>query len=130
MPLRCLITKSQIDGHDRGVRFVANTLRDAGIEVVYTRFATPGEIVETALQEDVDFIGISLLCGGYAYTTSEVMRLLKERGMNTPVIIGGQIPDDEREKILETGVQRVMPQDVTAAEVVEYVLSMVDREVP
>jgi len=122
--LRILITKSNLDAHDRGARFIAKALKDAGMEVVYTRFATPMEIVQTALQEDVDLIGISLLCGGYKYTASEVMKLLKERNMDMPVIIGGQVPDDEREKILQTGVSGVMPQDVTAAEVIDYINSL------
>ena len=125
MPIKCLITKSQLDAHDRGARFIANTLKEAGMEVVYTRFATPREIVETALQEDVDIIGISLLCGGYAYTASSVMSLLKEKDMTVPVIIGGQIPDDEREKMLQTGVNKVMPQDITSSEVIDYIKDLV-----
>jgi methylmalonyl-CoA mutase C-terminal domain/subunit len=130
MPIKCLITKSQIDAHDKGARFIATALKEAGMEVVYTRFATPDEIVETALQEDVDVIGISLLCGGYTYTISRVMELLKEKKMDALLMVGGQIPDDEGERILEMGIDRIFSQGATAAEVIDYITSKVPKKEP
>lgn len=125
MKIKVLITKSKLDAHDRGARFIATVLKEAGMEVVYTRFATPMEIVQTALQEDVNVIGISLLCGGYEYTASEVMKLLKAKDMDIPVVIGGQVPDDEKAKILKTGVKGVLPQDIMAREVIDYINALV-----
>ncbi len=82
----------------------------------------------TPTPEDVDIIGISLLCGGYTYTVSRVMKLLKEKKVDIPLMIGGQIPDDERKRILEMGVDRVFPQGATAAEVINYVTLKVSKE--
>jgi len=125
MAIKCLITKSQVEAHDKGARFIANALRQGGMEVVYTRFVSPDEIVQTALQEDVDTIGISMLCGGYSYVASRVMELLREKKLDIPVIFGGQIPDDEKEKVIAAGVEKVFPQGTTAAEVVDFIKSIV-----
>ncbi len=94
--VKVLLTKPTLDDHDRGLRLVAVGLRDAGMEVVFTRFKLPEEIVQTALDEDVNVIGISSLCGGHMYVISEIIGLLKEKGMEgITVLLGGVIPDDD-----------------------------------
>jgi methylmalonyl-CoA mutase C-terminal domain/subunit len=106
--IRVLLTKSILDAHDRGVRVVAEVLKEAGMEVIFTRFGVAEEIVKIALEEDVDAVGISSSVSGYLPVTSEVMRLLKEAKMNNIIVIlGGIIADDDVPQLLEMGVRRV-----------------------
>ncbi len=106
--IRALLTKSIMDAHDRGVRYVAMELKDAGMEVIFTRYGVPQEIINTAAQEDVDVIGISFSSGDPKIIISEVLRLLKKKKMgNVPVIVGGVIPEDDVPELLQAGVKGV-----------------------
>ena len=104
---RILMVKAFMEAHDRGLRYVSRILRDAGMEVIFTRFELPEEIVKVAIQEDVDAIGISESAGGYEYFAKVTVDGLKEKGLNIPVIIGGIIPDQAHEKLLKIGVAAV-----------------------
>lgn len=106
---RVLLAKPGLDGHDRGVKVVARALRDAGMEVIYTGLRqTPEMIVEAALQEDVDAIGLSILSGAHLPLMERVMALLKENEMlDIPVFLGGIIPDDDLPALNEMGVTAV-----------------------
>jgi len=104
--IRVLIAKPGLDGHDRGAKVVARALRDAGMEVVYTGLRqTPEMIVEAALQENVDAIGLSILSGAHMALVPHVLELLKENGMeNVKVFLGGIIPDEDIPRLREMGV--------------------------
>ena len=107
--VRVLIGKPGLDGHDRGAKVVARALRDAGMEVVYTGLhRSPEEIVETAIQEDVDAIGLSVLSGAHMTLLPRVVELLKEQGAGDILVFGGGvIPDDDRELLLTKGVREI-----------------------
>lgn len=120
--IRVLLTKSRIDGHDRGVRYLAMKLAEAGMEVVFTRYGVPEEIVNTALAEDVDVIGVSFSVGTPLVITAEMMRLLKERRLdNVLVIIGGIIPHDEVPELLRIGVGKTFGPGASASEVIDFI---------
>jgi methylmalonyl-CoA mutase C-terminal domain/subunit len=120
-PIRVLLSRSQLDCHQRGLITIAAALRDAGMEVVYTRFLLPEEVVKTAVEEDVDVIGLSFLAWSHLGIVSEVMKGLKERKMNDVlVIIGGIMRDEHIPKMLEMGVAKVFGAGTNTTEVVEY----------
>ena len=106
---RVLVAKIGLDGHDRGAKVVARGLRDAGLEVVYTGLhQTPEMVVAAAIQEDVDVVGISILSGAHGTLVPEVLRLLRERGAgDVAVVVGGIVPDDDREALVRMGVAAV-----------------------
>ena len=108
--IRVLIGKPGLDGHDRGAKVVARALRDAGMEVVYTGLhRSPEEIVETAIQEDVDAIGLSILSGAHLTLLPKVVNLLKEQGAEDIVVFGGGVmPDEDREELLKKGIKQVI----------------------
>src|SRR5262245_3142346 len=108
-PLRVLIAKPGLDGHDRGAKVIARALRDAGMEVIYTGLRqTPEMIVTAALQEDVDFIGLSILSGAHHAIVPRVMELLKQHGMDdVQVVIGGIIPDADIVELKQMGVAAI-----------------------
>jgi methylmalonyl-CoA mutase C-terminal domain/subunit len=110
-PIRVLIAKPGLDGHDRGAKVVAHALREAGMEVIYTGLhQTVEQIVEAALQEDVDVIGLSILSGAHLPITEKMMKLLAEQDMaDVPVIVGGNIPQRDIEKLKTLGVAGVFP---------------------
>ncbi len=121
-PIKVLLSRSMLDCHQRGLIAVAAALRDAGMEVVYTRFLMPEEVVKTAVEEDVDVIGLSFLAWGQMHLTSEVMRQLKERNIdNMLVLVGGVIRDEQVPKLLEMGVARVFGAGSATADIVEYI---------
>ena len=125
--IRILLTKSQVDGHDRGVRYVARRLREAGMEVIYTRYKSSDDIINSALQEDVDVIGISYSVGGYDVISAEVIKMKKEKGMdNTIVIIGGIIPEDETPGLLDMGISGVFGPGSFADDIVEHIRTSVN----
>ena len=105
--IRILIAKPGLDGHDRGAKVIAKFLQESGYEVIYTGlFQTPEQIVNAALQEAVHAVGISVLSGSHSYVFPEVMRLLKQRGLDDVVVFGGgTIPEDEIPALLELGVK-------------------------
>ena len=126
-PIRVLVAKPGLDGHDRGAKVVARALRDAGIEVVYTGLhQTPEMIVEAAIQEDVDAIGMSILSGAHMTLFAAVIELLKERDASDIVVFGGGIiPADDIEPLHELGVAKVFTPGTTTTEIVEWVRSTV-----
>lgn len=121
---RVVIAKPGLDGHDRGAKVVARALRDAGLEVVYTGLhQTPAMIVDTALQEDADFIGLSVLSGAHLTLFQQVMDLLRERGATDIVVFGGGIiPDDDIPVLEAMGVARIFTPGAPVHEVVQWVL--------
>ena len=112
-PIRVLIAKVGLDGHDRGVKIVARTLRDAGMDVIYTGLhRTPQEVVEAAIQEDVDVIGISILSGAHMTVFPRVLALLAERGADDILVVGGGvIPDEDVAALTALGVKAILLQD-------------------
>jgi methylmalonyl-CoA mutase C-terminal domain/subunit len=125
--IRVIIAKVGLDGHDRGVKIVARTLRDAGMDVIYTGLhRTPEEVVEAAVQEDVDVIGVSILSGAHMTVFPRILGALKERGADDILVVGGGvIPDDECEHLRKLGVAEVMLQDTPPAEIVAMVKRIV-----
>jgi len=119
---RVLVGKPGLDGHDRGARVVASALRDAGMEVIYTGLrATPEAIVQAALQEAVDVIGLSVLSGAHEPIAKRILTLLSQKQLKVPVIIGGVIPPDDRERLKALGVSAVFGQEATLEEIVSAV---------
>jgi len=112
-PVRILVAKVGLDGHDRGVKIVARTLRDAGMDVIYTGLhRTPQEVVEAAIQEDVDAIGISILSGAHMTIFPRVLALLAERGADDILVLGGGvIPDEDVATLMALGVKAILLQD-------------------
>jgi methylmalonyl-CoA mutase cobalamin-binding domain/chain len=121
--IRILTAKVGLDGHDRGVKVISRALRDAGIEVIYTGLhQTPEMVVEAAIQEDVDGIGISILSGAHMTLFPEIVRLLRERGASDIVVFGGGIvPDSDVKALQELGVDRVFTPGTSLDEAVSYV---------
>lgn len=120
--LRILVTKPGLDGHDRGVRIVARAYRDAGFEVIYTGLhQTPKQIVNTAIQEDVDLIAFSILSGAHLSLAGEIERLLKERNASDITVIGGGIiPDEDIPKLEAIGVKKVFLPGASLEEIVSW----------
>src|SRR5258707_10102704 len=121
--IRILTAKVGLDGHDRGIKVISRALRDAGVEVIYTGLhQTPEMVVETAIQEDVDGIGISILSGAHMTLFPEIMRLLKEKGAEDIVVFGGGIiPDDDVAALEKLGVEKVFTPGTSLDEAVEFV---------
>lgn len=120
--LRILVTKPGLDGHDRGVRIIARAYRDAGFEVIYTGLhQTPEQIVNAAIQEDVDLIGFSILSGAHLTLAGEIVRLLKEKAAGDIVVIGGGIiPDEDVHRLEEIGVKKVFLPGASLEEIVKW----------
>jgi methylmalonyl-CoA mutase C-terminal domain/subunit len=123
--IKALMSKIGLDGHDRGIRVIVSFLRDAGVEVVYIgRFQTPGSIVKTALQEDVDVIGISSLTGEYTALVPELMDNLKKNKIEgIPVVVGGIIPPKDIEFLRKIGVTEVFPAGSPLNKIVERMIN-------
>ncbi len=119
-PVRVLIAKPGLDGHDRGAKIVARALRDAGMEVIYAGLRqTPEEIVRAALEEDVDLIGLSILSGAHMALFPKVLRLLKkEKAPAIPVFAGGIIPDEDARRLRRLGVRAIFGPGTSLAEIV------------
>jgi methylmalonyl-CoA mutase C-terminal domain/subunit len=114
-----LVTKVGLDGHDRGVKVVARMLRDAGFEVVYGGLRqTPDTIAETALQEDVDVVGLSMHSGGHLTLVPAVIEALRRRGLDIPVVVGGIVPVRDRDVLLADGVAEVLTPGASRDDVV------------
>ena len=111
--IRVIIAKVGLDGHDRGVKIVARTLRDAGMEVIYTGLhRTPEEVVDAAVQEDVDVLGISILSGAHMTIFPKVLELLKARDAEDTLVVGGGVmPDEEAAALKAMGVKEILIQD-------------------
>lgn len=122
-PVRIVVAKPGLDGHDRGAKVIARALRDAGFEVVYTGLhQTPAQIVDAAIQEDADFIGMSILSGAHMTLFAEVMDLLRSREATDIVVFGGGIiPDDDIPQLEAMGVARIFTPGTPTHDVVEWV---------
>lgn len=121
-PIRVLMAKVGLDGHDRGAKVVASALRDAGMEVIYTGLRkTPEQVVDAALQEDVDAIGVSILSGAHLTVFRKLTERLKEEGMEDVVVLGGGvIPDEDIEPLRALGVHKVFTPGTPLQEIVSY----------
>lgn len=121
--VRVLVGKPGLDGHDRGAKVVARAFRDAGFEVIYSGLRqSPEAIVQTAIQEDVDVLGLSILSGAHDTIVPKIMDLLEEKGMtDILMLVGGTIPDDDKEALVAEGVDRVFGPDTDINEIVEFV---------
>lgn len=121
--IRVVVAKSGLDGHDRGAKVIAAALRDAGMEVIYTGLRqTPEMIVEAALQEDADVIGISILSGAHMTIFPKLMTLLREKGMEDVLLTGGGIiPEDDITKLKEIGVGELFTPGATTTAIAEYI---------
>ena len=128
-PIRVVVAKAGLDGHDRGAKVVARALRDAGMEVIYTGVhQTPEQVVETALQEDVDAIGLSILSGAHNHLFPRISQLMKEKGLDDVLLFGGGIiPEADIPFLKEHGVARVFAPGATFDEIVTYVRGAVKR---
>jgi methylmalonyl-CoA mutase cobalamin-binding domain/chain len=131
-PIRVLLAKVGLDGHDRGVKVVARTLRDAGMDVIYTGLhRTPEEVVTSAVQEDVDVLGVSLLSGAHMTICPRLMDLLRERGAgDTIVVVGGVVPDEDVEPLKKMGVKELLLQDTPPKQIVETLERLVAERGP
>ncbi len=128
--IRVLIAKPGLDGHSRGAKVVAYGLRDAGFEVIYTGLhQTPGQIVNTAIQEDVDVIGLSILSGAHLNLTKRVLDGLREKGAGDKmVIVGGIIPPDDIVKLKEMGVAEVFISGTSIKEISKYIRDKLSKD--
>jgi methylmalonyl-CoA mutase, C-terminal domain len=122
---RVVIAKVGLDGHDRGAKVIARALRDAGMEVIYTGLhQTPEQIVETAIQEDADAVGISILSGAHMTLVPRIVTQLRERGAdNVRVVVGGTIPAEDIIELKKLGVAAVFTPGAPTSEIVEYLRS-------
>jgi len=122
-PLRVIVAKAGLDGHDRGAKVIARALRDAGMEVIYTGlFATPEQIVATAIQEDADGVGLSILSGAHMTLFPEVLKQLAEQGAGDIVFFGGgTIPDDDARELKRLGVREVFTPGAPLAQIIDFV---------
>ncbi len=126
-PIRVLVAKVGLDGHDRGAKVIATALRDAGMEVIYTGLRqTPEMVVNAALQEDVDAIGISILSGAHMTVFPKVMDMMKQQGMNDVLLTGGGIiPDDDMKQLNSLGVGKLFAPGATTSDIAGYITDWV-----
>ena len=122
-PIRVLVAKVGLDGHDRGAKVIATALRDAGMEVIYTGLRqTPDMVVSAALQEDVDAIGVSILSGAHMTVFPKLIQLMKEKGMDDVLLTGGGIiPEDDMKQLNEMGVGQLFPPGTATADIATYI---------
>ena len=125
--IRIVVGKPGLDGHDRGAKIIARALRDAGMEVIYTGLhQTPEQIVETAIQEDADAVGISILSGAHMTLVPRILDLLRDNGAeDVLVVVGGTIPNEDIEELKAAGVAAVFTPGAPTAEIVEFLQSRV-----
>lgn len=130
-PIRVLVAKPGLDGHDRGAKVIARALRDAGMEVIYTGLRqTPEQIVEAAIQEDVDVVALSILSGAHNTLFPKITKLLKERGADDILVIGGGIiPEEDIPFLKENGIAEIFTPGTPTPAVVEYIKQHVNRAV-
>jgi methylmalonyl-CoA mutase C-terminal domain/subunit len=128
-PIRVLVAKPGLDGHDRGAKVIARALRDAGMEVIYTGLRqTPESIVNAALQEDVQVIGLSILSGAHNAIVPRVMDLLREKRLtDVTVVVGGIIPDDDAERLKRLGVAEVFQPGAPLEGIVKFIREAVPQ---
>ena len=126
-PIRVLVAKVGLDGHDRGAKVIATALRDAGMEVIYTGLRqTPEMVVNAALQEDVDAIGVSILSGAHMTVFPKIIQLMREKEMNDVLLTGGGIiPEDEMKTLQDMGVGNLFAPGTTTADIAAYIKTWV-----
>ncbi|MEY4168504.1 MAG: cobalamin B12-binding domain-containing protein [Blastocatellia bacterium] len=125
--IRVLLAKPGLDGHDRGIKVIARALRDAGMEVIYTGLRqSPEQIVSAALQEDVRFIGLSILSGAHMTIFPRVLELMRERGMSDVILFGGGIiPEEDVRQLRELGVREVFLPGTSTDEIIQFIRNSV-----
>ncbi len=130
-PIRVLVAKPGLDGHDRGAKVIARALRDAGMEVIYTGLnETPEQIVAAAVQEDVDVVGLSILSGAHNYLFPRVAELMNEQGVDDVLIIGGGvIPDEDIPGLKNAGVAEIFTPGTTTLQMIEFIKSNLKRTI-
>jgi 2-hydroxyisobutanoyl-CoA mutase small subunit len=130
--IRVIIAKVGLDGHDRGVKIVARALRDAGMDVIYTGLhRTPEEVVDAAVQEDVDVLGVSLLSGAHMTIFPKILKLLEQKGAGDILVVGGGVmPDDEAAELKKMGVKEVLLQDTPPETIVSTIRRLVAERGP
>ncbi len=128
-PIRILIAKVGLDGHDRGAKVIATALKDAGMEVIYTGIRqTPEMVVQTALQEDVDAIGISILSGAHMTVFPKILKRLNELGMDDVLVTGGGIiPENDRIELESLGMGQLFPPGTSSSDIATYITNWVDE---
>lgn len=128
-PIRVLVAKIGLDGHDRGARVIASALRDAGMEVIYTGLRkTPEMIVRAAVQEDADVVGVSILSGAHMTLLPRLRHLMDDEGLDdVPLVAGGVIPEEDRTALRDKGIAAVFTPGTRLEEVVSYIRSVVDE---
>lgn len=122
--IRCLVAKVGLDGHDRGAHVISRAFRDAGFEVIYSGLhRSPEEVVQAAIQEDVDVLGISILSGAHKTLVPRILEGMDEHGAlaDTLVLVGGIVPDDDEEELRELGVAQIFGPGASMNEMIEYV---------
>ena len=126
-PIRVLIAKPGLDGHDRGAKVIARALRDAGMEVVYTGLRqTPAMIAEVALQEDVDVVGLSVLSGAHMTLVPRIREVMTEHGLDDlPLIIGGIIPEEDRDQLLNMGVNGIFGPGTSTDDIAGFIRQLI-----
>jgi len=131
-PIRVLLAKVGLDGHDRGVKIVARALRDAGMDVIYSGLhRTPDEVVTAAVQEDVDILGVSILSGAHMTVFPRILAALEREGASDIIVTGGGvIPDEDVAKLQEMGVQKILLQDTPPDEIVRSFHDLVQARGP
>ena len=129
-PIRVLIAKPGLDGHDRGAKLIARALRDAGMEVIYTGLRqTPEQIVAAAIQEDVDVVGMSILSGAHNHLLPKVVELLKAQGADDVLVLGGGvIPDDDIPGLKTAGIDEVFTPGTATTTTIDYIKNNVKRK--
>ncbi|MFI5156663.1 MAG: cobalamin B12-binding domain-containing protein [Chitinophagales bacterium] len=128
-PIRVLVAKVGLDGHDRGAKIIASSLRDAGMEVIYTGLRqTPEMVVHAALQEDVDALGISILSGAHMTVFPKIIELMKEKGMDDVLLTGGGIiPEEDMKALQKMGVGKLFAPGTNTADISAYIREWVQR---
>lgn len=129
-PIRVLVAKPGLDGHDRGAKVIARSLRDAGMEVIYTGLRqTPEQIVSAAVQEDVDVVAMSILSGAHNHLFPKVVKLLREEGIEDVLVLGGGvIPEDDIPSLIESGIEAIFTPGTPTREVIDFITANVKRK--
>ncbi|HKM01440.1 MAG: cobalamin B12-binding domain-containing protein [Tissierellia bacterium] len=129
-PIRVLVAKPGLDGHDRGAKVIARALRDAGMEVIYTGLRqTPEQIVAAAVQEDVDVVGMSILSGAHNHLFPRVAELLKEQGVDDVLIVGGGvIPNEDIQGLKDAGISEIFTPGTPTTLMIEYIKNNLKRQ--
>ena len=128
-PIRVLVAKPGLDGHDRGAKVIARSLRDAGMEVIYTGLRqTPEQIVAAAVQEDVDVVAMSILSGAHNHLFPRVVNLLKDEGVDDMLILGGGvIPEDDIPSLIESGIEAIFTPGTPTKDVINFITNNLKR---